>query len=354
MNDAVWNSLPLPAFIVDFDGVIQEPNGEAEQFLNAPARRLRGQKIHEVLSREPALARVFDGGKFEFGAITVNNISLLGSVDAREGSVKIAPLLGRDGMALLVVEERRDALLLGRQNNAKSAARSAIGMAEMLAHEIKNPLAGITGAAQLLAMSISAEDREMTDLIVGEARRIVTLLDQFEQFGNLRPPARKAMNIHDLLDQSMRSAKVGFAAHITFHQVYDPSLPPTFVDGDQILQVFLNLIKNAAEATGDGGEITLKTSFDHSLRIRAEDGRDIRLPILVEIIDNGPGIPDAILGQVFDPFISGRENGTGLGLALISKIISDHNAWINLETAPGRTAFRISLPVANDPTTHEA
>ena len=255
MKDALWNSLPLPAFIVDFDGGILDANGEAEQFMNAPARRLRGQKVQDILSREAALARAFDGDQVGYGAINVNNIALLGSVDARQGNLKIAPLLEHEDKAVVLVEERRDALLLGRRNDAKSAARSAIGMAEMLAHEIKNPLAGITGAAQLLAMSLSAEDREMTDLIVGESRRIVTLFDQFEQFGNLRPPARKPMNIHDLLDQSMRSAKVGFAAHITFHQVYDPSLPPTYVDGDQIMQVFLNLIKNASEATGDGGEI---------------------------------------------------------------------------------------------------
>jgi two-component system nitrogen regulation sensor histidine kinase GlnL len=220
-------------------------------------------------------------------------------------------------------------------------------MADMLAHEIKNPLAGITGAAQLLSMNLDAEDRELTDLIVAESRRIVALLEKVEQFGHAGVPHRRAVNIHDLLDRARKSAAVGYAASMTFVENYDPSLPPTFADGDQLLQVFLNLLKNASEAAGSqGGTITLRTFYDLSLRLRRADGSGRPLPLQVEIIDDGPGLPPELMSEIFQPFVSGRKNGTGLGLALVNKIISEHEGWISVESVPGRTAFRISLPVA--------
>ena len=170
------------------------------------------------------------------------------------------------------------------------------------------------------------------------------LLEQVEQFGNLRPPERKAVNVHDLLDRARKSAMIGFAAHMSILEEYDPSLPSTFVDGDQMLQVFLNLLKNAAEAAGDTkGTIRIRTFYDMSLRLRRKDG-PASLPLNVEIIDDGPGLPPEIASEAFEPFVSGRENGTGLGLALVSKIISDHDGWISVDSVPGRTVFRISLP----------
>jgi two-component system nitrogen regulation sensor histidine kinase GlnL len=228
----------------------------------------------------------------------------------------------------------------------KSAARSAIGMAEMLAHEIKNPLAGIAGAAQLISMNLSGEDLELTDLIVDETRRIVKLLEQVEQFGNVRLPEKKPVNIHDVLERARKSAIVGFGAHMVIEEDYDPSLPATYGDADQLTQVFLNLLKNAAQASDGKGKIKIRTFYEHSLRLRRADGSGQPLPLQVEIIDDGPGIPPAIANEIFEPFVSGRENGTGLGLALVSKIISEHDGWVSLDSVPGKTRFRISLPVA--------
>jgi two-component system nitrogen regulation sensor histidine kinase GlnL len=262
-------------------------------------------------------------------------------------NIQIAPMHDNPDIVLLLISPREIADRLGRSMNVTSAAKSAIGMAEMLAHEIKNPLAGISGAAQLLSMGLGAEDRELTDLIVEETRRIVKLLEQVEQFGNLRPPDRRPVNIHDALDRARKSALVGFAANMTIVEDYDPSLPATFADSDQLMQVFLNLIKNAAEAAGrnGGGTIRLHTFYDLSLRIRHSDGPGKALPLQVEVIDDGPGIPPA--SAIFEPFVSGRENGTGLGLALVSKIIADHGGWIAVDSVPGRTVFRVSLPLAS-------
>ena len=247
---------------------------------------------------------------------------------------------------MLLLAPREFADRLGRAQGLTKSARSAIGMADMLTHEIKNPLAGIAGAAQLLAMNLGPDDRELTDLIVTETRRIVKLLEQVEQFGRMKPAECRAVNIHDVLDRARRSAELGFASHMKFVEEFDPSLPPVWADADQMVQVFLNLLKNAAEATGgQAGRLRIHTFYDQTLRVRRED-RSHALPVQVEITDDGPGISPAILEDIFDPFVSGRENGTGLGLALVSRIISDHGGWIGVESQPGRTTFRIALPTA--------
>ena len=151
--------------------------------------------------------------------------------------------------------------------------------------------------------------------------------------------------MHDLLERARKVGQVGFAANMKITERYDPSLPSTWVDGDQMLQVFQNLLKNASEAAGkEGGNLTIRTFYDMSLRLRRE-GMTAPLPIQVEIIDDGPGIPPEMTEGLFEPFVSGRENGTGLGLALVSKIISDHDGWISVDSVPGHTVFRISLPV---------
>ena len=347
-NAALWASLPLPALIIGPAGRITEVNPPAETFLNASARSLVGQPLLDRLSieapMEDAMARVLAHDSPLF--IAEADVTT-GERPPVQCALQLAPLQDDPGHILLLISPREIADRLGRAMHVTSAAKSAIGMAEMLAHEIKNPLAGISGAAQLLAMGLSPADQELTDLIVEETRRVVKLLEQVEQFGNLRPPARRAINLHDALDRARRSALVGFGAKMTISEDYDPSLPATFADPDQLMQVFLNLLKNASEAAGTkGGNIRLRTFYDHKLRRRRKDGTGAALPLQVEIIDDGPGIPPDIAADVFEPFVSGRENGTGLGLALVSKIISDHDGWIAVDSAPGRTAFRISLPLA--------
>jgi two-component system nitrogen regulation sensor histidine kinase GlnL len=346
--DMLWPSLPMPAIMVDAENLINEVNSSAELFLNASARSLAGAPVFDRLAIDAPLEEAFGRVRRDSSPMFINNVDVSGGNAAPvQCNIQIAPLQGMEDWLILMMEPRQIADRLGRSHQVKTSARSAIGMAEMLAHEIKNPLAGITGAAQLLSMNLSPEDLELTDLIVAESRRIVALLEQVEQFGNLRPPAKRAINIHDLLDRARKSAELSYGANMKFIEEFDPSLPPTFVDGDQILQVFLNLIKNASEAAGkEGGVIRLRTFYDLSLRLRRKDGTGAALPLQVEIVDDGPGLPAEIAADVFEPFVSGRENGTGLGLALVSKIISDHEGWISVDSTPGKTVFRLSLPVA--------
>lgn len=344
----VWASLPMPALLVDAGGRIVSANPAAESFLNTSDRSLVGQRLLSRLTVDAPLEDAFRRARANQSQLYINDVDV-GTADraTMQCTIQIAPLQEESETLLVLISPRVIADRLGRAMSATSAAKSAIGMAEMLAHEIKNPLAGISGAAQLLSMSLSAEDREMTDLIVEETRRIVKLLEQVEQFGNLRPPDRRAVNIHDALDRARRSALMGFAAHMAIIEDYDPSLPATLADPDQLMQVFLNLIRNAAEAAGPkGGTIRLRSFYDVSLRLRRKDGSGNPLPLQVEIIDDGPGIPPDIAANIFEPFVSGRENGTGLGLALVSKIMNDHGGWIGVESVPGRTVFRLSLPLA--------
>ncbi len=346
-NDAIWTALPVPALVIDADDRIARVNSAGEFFLNASQRSLIGQSVYKKLHIEANLVDTLARVRANQGPMFINNVDVGRLLaDPVECNIQLAPV-DDEGDILVLLQPRDIAGRLNKSLGVKAAARSAIGMAEMLAHEIKNPLAGITGAAQLLSMGLEGGDLELTDLIVVESRRIVALLDQVEQFGNLRPPERRVVNVHDLLDRAQKSAEVGFAARMRLIEQYDPSLPPTWVDPDQFMQVFLNLLKNAAEAGGDkGGTIRIHTFYDHALRLRRPDGTGTGLPLQVEIIDDGPGLPPEIAAQVFEPFVSGRENGTGLGLALVSKIVSDHDGWVSVESRPGKTKFRISLPVA--------
>lgn len=344
---AIWSSLPVPAIVIDEAERIVDMNPAAEGFMNNSAKWLRGQPIWDRLTvdapMEKSLARARQNGTPLF----VNDVDVgPGSRPPLVCNLQFAPVQGYEGCMILLISPRELAGRVNQSQTVKSAAKSAIGMAEMLAHEIKNPLAGITGAAQLLSMNLSNGDLELTDLIVEETRRIVKLLGQVEQFGNLSAPEREAVNLHDVLDRVRRSALLGFGAHMKIIEDYDPSLPLAYGDADQLLQVFMNLVKNASEVADPktGGTIRLHTYYEHSYSLRRADGSGQSLPLQVEVIDDGPGLPPDIKGDVFDPFVSGRENGTGLGLALVSKIISDHDGWVSVDSVPGKTRFRISLP----------
>ncbi|MWB77025.1 PAS domain-containing protein [Pseudooceanicola sp. 216_PA32_1] len=347
-DNAIWASLPVPALLLDPEDRIEEINPAAEGFLNTSSRSIRGQQVWERVMINSPLELAFNRARDTASPLFVNDVDVgTGERAPLHCNLQIAPVQDRPGYMLFLISPRELAGRMTQDHSVKSAAKSAIGMAEMLAHEIKNPLAGITGAAQLLSMSLSAEDRELTDLIVGETRRIVKLLEQVEQFGNLTLPDMRPVNIHDVLDRARRSALLGFGAHMKIIEDYDPSLPHAMADADQLLQVVLNLLKNAAQAAGkEGGTIRLRSYFEHSFRLRRADGGGKSLPLQIEVIDDGPGLPQDIAEDIFDPFVSGRENGTGLGLALVSKIISDHEGWISVTSVPGRTVFRISLPMA--------
>lgn len=350
---AIWAALPVPAFLSGLRAgreTILDVNPQAELFMGVSAAALKGEPLFDRLAIDAPVDEAVARARANRAPIFINDAeTCTGDRAPTVCNIQIAPMNDPDETLLVLVAPREIAGRLGRTQAVQAAAKSAIGLSAMLAHEIKNPLAGIAGAAQLLSMGLRGEDRELTELIVAETRRIVALLDQVEQFGDQRPPERRPVNIHDVLERARRSATVGFGAHMRILDDYDPSLPLVWADPDQLLQVVLNLLKNAAEAAPDGGTIRLRSFYEGGLQWRAEGGRRVTLPIHVEVVDDGPGLPPAIADSVFEPFVSGRQNGTGLGLALVSKIIAAHEGWIQVDSRPGRTVFRISLPMAPAP-----
>ncbi|WP_113911272.1 two-component system sensor histidine kinase NtrB [Roseovarius dicentrarchi] len=347
LDHAVWDALPLPALVLDDAGRVSRINPAAEGFLNVSNRAAEGAGLWDLLQvaapPDAALLRARSDGRPLF----VNDVCIgAGRAAPVRCSLSVAPLEGGIGAALVVATPRDMAGQGMQDGSARMATRSAIGMTEMLAHEIKNPLAGITGAAQLLSMTLGAADRELTDLIVGESRRIAALLDQVERFGNPAAPDLRAVNIHDVLTRARRSAQLGFAADMTMIEEYDPSLPDALADAGMLQQVVDNLIKNAVEAAGGrAGTIRLRSRFEQGAPVRGDAGK--RLPLVIEVVDDGPGVPEALRDALFEPFVSGREDGTGLGLAIAARIIEGHGGWIAVASAPGHTVFRVSLPMAS-------
>jgi two-component system nitrogen regulation sensor histidine kinase GlnL len=263
-------------------------------------------------------------------------------------TVQAAPLGDEPGYVVLTLQGRSIAAKIDRQLTHRSAARSVTAMAAMLAHEVKNPLSGIRGAAQLLEENAGTADRELTRLICDEADRICALVDRMDVFSDRRPLERAPVNIHEVLERVRRAAQSGFARNIRFIEEYDPSLPPVHGNRDLLIQVFLNLVKNAAEAApAQGGEIILSTAFQHGIRL-AVAGSDSRvhLPLVISVTDNGDGIPEDLRPHLFDPFVSTKHNGSGLGLALVAKVIGDHGGVIEFDSQPRRTSFRVFLPMA--------
>ena len=349
---AVLNGLPDPVLVVDRDGAIRFVNPEAQEFFGLSARRAIGLPLAEIM---PAHSPLF--GLVEQARETQSSVSEYGvtvetpRIGTHYVTVQAAPLGDPADLVVITLHERSIARKLDNQLTHRGAARSVVAMAAMLAHEVKNPLSGIRGAAQLLEETASDPDRVLTRLICDEADRIVALVDRMEVFSDPRPIERTAVNIHGVLEHVRRVAQNGFARHVRFIERYDPSLPPVHGNKDQLIQVFLNLVKNAAEACPEhGGEIILTTGYQRGVRL-AVAGADSRteLPLVVAIQDNGEGIPEDVRGHLFDPFVTSKHNGSGLGLALVAKIIGDHGGVIDFDSAPKRTVFRVSLPIVSEP-----
>jgi two-component system, NtrC family, nitrogen regulation sensor histidine kinase GlnL len=336
LSTSVLQALPQPVIVCDEDRTIVFVNYAAEAFFGASLSVLSRQRLDDLIAFGSPIIGLASAVSERRAPMTEYRVRVGSSrfgdaADDRIVDVFASPIADTDGRVALLFQERTMADKIDRQLVSRGAARSVTGLAAMMAHEIKNPLSGIRGAAQLLEQSVTAEER-------------------VEVFGDERPIEREPINIHVVLDRVKLLAKSGVARGITFSEDYDPSLPPVYGNRDQLIQVFLNLVKNAAEALErtPKPEIRLSTAFRPGIRISVQGVSErISLPLEIVIEDNGPGIPPELLPILFDPFVTTKSNGSGLGLALVAKIVGDHGGVIDSDSRPGRTRFRVLLPVAN-------
>ena len=356
-HDLLLAALPHPIFVLGEDDRVVYANPAAEVFTSCSQAVLKRQHLADIVAFGcPLLSLVEQVRRNE---TTVNEYGVEIVMPRVEGAKLVDVFSGalpdQPGLVLVMLQQRSMAQMIERQLTHRAAARSVSGMAAMLAHEIKNPLSGIKGAAQLLEPVVSDEDRQLTQLICAETERIRKLVDRMEVFGDERPMVKDPINIHDVLDHVRKIAESGFASNIKFVCEYDPSLPPVPANRDKLVQAFLNLVKNAAEAigeTGEPGRINFNTAFRPGMRLSLPgSGARVALPLMIEIVDNGIGVPEGMKGHLFDPFVTTKRTGSGLGLALVAKIIGDHGGIIECESESKHTVFRVLLPMQTKPLT---
>ena len=348
-------AIPHPILVLGDANTVVYVNAAAESFLSTSASVLKRSRLDDAIAFGSPLLSLLD--QVRATASTVNEYSIEMASPKfpvpKLIDVYAGPFPDHRGLIIVILQQRTMAQMIERQLMHRAAARSVSSMAAVLAHEIKNPLSGIRGAAQLLEQNLSDEDRVFSQLIVSETERIRNLVDRMEVFGDERPLAKEPVNIHDVLDHVRRLAEAGFAKGIRFVEDYDPSLPSVPGNRDKLVQALLNLVKNAAEAisgTNEPGRILMQTAFRPGVRLSVP-GTDqrISLPLMIHIEDNGPGVPDSMKPHLFDPFMTTKRTGTGLGLALVAKIIGDHGGIIECESEPKRTVFRVLLPLQDRP-----
>jgi len=352
----VLNALTLAILVISKDDRVIYANSAAEQLFAISHTGFDHSVILDLLPKDSPVLPLIDQVRGGMSAVTEHGLTLdTPKTGQRLVNVQASPMFenSQDKLGSAVVlsfQERSIADQIANRLTHRDAARSMSAMSSMLAHEVKNPLSGIRGAAQLLEQGANDGDRELTRLIQDEADRIKDLIERMEVFSDNAPIKMGALNIHKVLDRVHKIAKHGFAKHVHFVEQYDPSLPFVLGDRDQLIQVFLNLVKNAAESVPKkGGEIILKTAYQHGVRFAMPGSQSrVHLPLSITVQDNGPGIPEDMFEHIFDPFVTTKSNGSGLGLAMVAKIVGDLGGVIDFKSIPSQTQFRVLLPMTKE------
>jgi len=348
-TEALFNALHLPVVLLSPEGRMAGVNAAGEDFFRTGAAILTRKHLADFVPYASPVLDLVEQVRQRGTPVNEYRIDLSTPRLGPDCIVDVfaSPVPEWPGAVLLLLHGRAMADKIDRQLSHRGAARSVAGLAAMLAHEIRNPLAGIRGAAQLLEGNASAQDRELTRLIMEESDRIVAMVNRMETFADRGPLQRQPVNIHTVLTKVKTVAATGFARHVRIVEQYDPSLPPVQADFDLLVQVFINLVKNAAEALAGraDGEIVLSTAYRPGIRLTVPGSTErLSLPLHFAVADNGPGVPEELQPIIFDPFVTSKQNGSGLGLAMAAKIVSDFGGIIECDSSPAGTSFRIFMP----------
>ena len=348
-SESILNALDSSVIVIDDCSNIAFLNSSAEHFFASSQTQLKGKNIAQLLPFDSPLMSLIKQVQVSGSGVSDHGLTLdTPRIKKQIINVQVTPITDNPGFAILNIFERSMVDKIDRQLTHRNAARSVSAMSAMLAHEVKNPLSGIRGAAQLLEQEAIGDDKELTRLICDETDRICQLVDRMEVFSDQRPIQLKPVNAHKVLERVRQIAQNGFANSINIIEKYDPSLPLINGNHDQLVQIFLNLIKNATEAINhENGEIVLQTAYQHSVHF-VSPGKVTRthLPLVISVQDNGMGIPVELQDHLFDAFVTSKSSGTGLGLALVAKMIDNHGGVIEFDSDPGKTVFRVILPMS--------
>jgi two-component system nitrogen regulation sensor histidine kinase GlnL len=338
-------SLPLAVVLLSPGQRIAAVNPAAEQLLGQSARRLLERPLGEVLQLdELRLAERLGESEAQVSARATPVV--IPGQGARRLDVTAAPLIDQPGWQIVSLQDAAGAEALRGEGGEDTVMRAP----DILAHEIKNPLAGIRGAAQLLGRKLGGSDLALTGLIADEVDRIVTLIDQMQTLSRRTPPVLEACNLHEAIRRARAVIEAGGKAPVVIEE-FDPSLPPVLANSDALVQVLINLIANAAEACVGTPEpkIVVRTRFASGLQLhRTVEGVPVRLPIELRVSDNGPGVDPSMADHLFEPFVTTKKSGQGLGLALVRRMVRDMNGRIghDRETLTDLTHFRVHLQIA--------
>ena len=346
----VMDVLPFPIVLLDRDDSFIWLNHAGEQFFKSSLSILSGTRLDRLIPKDSQIFSLIRRARQSGTSVEDKAITFVGPrIGLRGASIQLVqfPLSDFDKpVILMTLQERTGAEQLATQQNFKGAALSMSRMSALLAHEIKNPLAGIKGAAQLLEMELPEAHHELSHMIVSETDRITSLLQRIENLSADAPVRFETVNIHEVLDHCLKITSASFGRHLEIKRSYDPSLPDIQADREMLVQCFINLFKNASEATEEGDSLSLQTSYSLTRYVTTETSRKlIHLPLQIAIKDSGKGVSDDLQAHIFEPFVSNKVGGSGLGLAMVASVMADHGGAIAMHSSPQGSCFTLNLPI---------
>ncbi len=336
------DNLLTAVILLDKQLVVRYVNPTAEQLMGVSARRLLDHALEQVVDYISLDTNRLRHCLIQGQGFTDNEVTLVVEDEPRSVEVSVIAIYDQqEQMALLELRKIDQQKRISQEQQQHTQQIAARDLVRGLAHEIKNPLGGLRGAAQLLEKALPDESlKEYTGIIIAQADRLRNLVDRL--LGPQRPGRHQVHNVHSVLEQVRRLVEMELPPGIKIERDYDPSIPDFEMEQEQLQQAFLNIVRNAVEAMHGQGTIKLKTRTVFQITIH---GKRYRLAAEIRIIDDGPGIPESIRDTLFYPMVTGKEGGTGLGLSIAQNLIDQHKGRIECVSWPGHTEFCIYLPL---------